>query len=65
MATAAEKQRHRDLVAACDLCDRSGWRLDAGGRDGDRPARCRHERLTAELPAGRDFTEPTTPHLFD
>lgn len=32
----------------CDLCDASGWRLDHGGRDGDRPKKCDHGPWVAQ-----------------
>lgn len=39
----------------CNLCDESGWRLDHGGRDGDRPKKCDHDpQSTPEIhPADR------------
>jgi len=30
--------------AKCDNCDNHGWRLDHGGRDGDRPMKCNGQR---------------------
>ncbi|WP_254427411.1 hypothetical protein [Mycolicibacterium fortuitum] len=27
----------------CDLCDKDGWRLDHGGRDGETPKKCDHK----------------------
>lgn len=61
MATQTEKDNHRARIAACDLCDRHGWRLDHGGRDGDRPLKCNHRGPVKHMAADQDFSEPRHP----
>ncbi|WKG03059.1 hypothetical protein [Mycolicibacterium sp. HK-90] len=42
----AEHTRRRTELVQCNQCDPTGWRLDHGGRDGDRPKKCDHKQAS-------------------
>lgn len=42
----AEHTRRATERVQCEQCDTAGWRLDHGGRDGDRPKKCDHKQAS-------------------
>lgn len=44
----------------CDLCDKDGWRLDHGGRDGDTPKKCDHKPPRPKCDTCKDTGEVLT-----